>query len=70
MAMVYCGKAKSRIGDEERLVKQGDFYRIPDNVPHSDITIGDESFIMLDVFYPIRKDFIKNLRLMHLERGK
>jgi quercetin dioxygenase-like cupin family protein len=59
MGMVYAGKATLKIGDEERVVEKGDFYRIPANVPHSDTTIGDEPFVMLDIFYPIREDFIE-----------
>lgn len=61
IGMVYGGKAKLRIGGEERIVEKGDFYCIPANVPHSDTVIGDEPFIMLDIFYPVRKDFIKKL---------
>jgi len=62
IGMVYNGKAKLRIGDEERTVKKGDFYRIPANVPHSDTTIGDKPFIMLDIFYPVREDFIEKCK--------
>ncbi len=59
IGMVYAGKAKLRIGDEERVVQKGDFYCIPANVPHGDTCIGDEPFIMLDIFYPVREDFIE-----------
>jgi len=59
VGMVYSGKAKLRIGDEERMVQKGDFYCIPSNVPHSDTCIGDEPFVMLDIFYPVREDFIQ-----------
>jgi quercetin dioxygenase-like cupin family protein len=59
IGMVYSGRALLRIGDEEREVKQGDFYCIPANVPHGDTCLGDEPFVMLDIFYPIRDDFIK-----------
>ncbi|MFW9998794.1 MAG: cupin domain-containing protein [Candidatus Hodarchaeota archaeon] len=62
IGMVYAGKAKLRIGDEERVVKQGDFFCIPSNTPHGDTCIGNEPFIMLDIFYPLRKDFLKMLR--------
>jgi hypothetical protein len=31
-------------------------------VPHGDTTIGDEPFVMLDVFYPIREDFVEKCR--------
>lgn len=61
IGMVYSGKAVLRIGDEERIAKKGDFYCIPANVPHSDICIGDKPFIMLDIFYPLREDFIQKL---------
>jgi quercetin dioxygenase-like cupin family protein len=63
VGMVYSGKAKLRIGDEERVVKKGDFYCIPANVPHSDTAMGNEPFIMLDIFYPIREDFIKKAKI-------
>ena len=62
IGMVYGGKAKLRIGDEERIVKKGDFYCIPANVSHSDTTIGDKPFIMLDIFYPVREDFIEKCK--------
>ena len=61
VGMVYSGRARLRIGDEERLVKKGDFYCIPADIPHSDICLGPEPFIMLDIFYPVRKDFIEML---------
>jgi quercetin dioxygenase-like cupin family protein len=62
IGMVYAGEAKLRIGDEEKIVKKGDFFRIPSKIPHSDTCIGNEPFIMLDIFYPIRKDFLKKLK--------
>jgi quercetin dioxygenase-like cupin family protein len=61
IGMVYAGKAKLRIGDEERMAQKGDFYCIPANVPHSDTCMSDEPFVMLDIFYPIREDFVKKL---------
>jgi len=50
-----------RIGDEERVVQKGDFYCIPTYVPHGNTCIGDEPFVMLDIFFPEREDFIRNL---------
>ena len=61
IGMVYAGKAHLRIGDEERIVSRGDFYCIPGNTPHSDTCMGDEPFVMLDIFYPIREEFIAKL---------
>lgn len=58
IGMVYSGRAVLRIGHEERTVQKGDFYCIPAGVPHSDTGLGDEPFVMLDIFYPVREDFI------------
>jgi quercetin dioxygenase-like cupin family protein len=69
IGMVYQGKARLRIGDEERVVQRGDFYCIPANVPHGDTCLGDEAFVMLDIFYPVREDFIAKLRTV-LEHDK
>ena len=62
VGMVYRGKAKLRIGVEERVVEQGDFFCIPANTPHCDTCLSDEPFIMLDIFYPIRNDFLRKLK--------
>jgi quercetin dioxygenase-like cupin family protein len=62
VGIVYSGKARLCIGDEERIVQKGDFYCIPSNVPHSDTCLGEEPFVMLDVFYPVREDFIRKLK--------
>jgi len=62
IGMVYSGKAKLQIGDEEKIVKKGDFYCIPSNVKHSDSCIGRKPFVMLDIFYPVREDFVKKLK--------
>ncbi len=61
IGMVHAGKATLRIGDEERVVEKGDFYNIPANVLHGDTCIGDQPFVMLDIFYPVREDFIEKL---------
>jgi quercetin dioxygenase-like cupin family protein len=62
VGMVYAGRAELRIGDEERIVQQGDFYCIPAGVSHSDTCLGDEQFVMLDIFYPVRGGFIEKLK--------
>ena len=62
IGMVYSGKGELRIGDEEKVVEKGDFYSIPANVLHGDTCIGDEPFVMFDIFYPIREDFIEKLK--------
>lgn len=69
VGMVYAGKATLRIGDQERVAQKGDFYYIPANVPHGDTCIGDEPFVMLDIFYPVREDFIEKLKGMSGEES-
>jgi len=61
IGMVYSGKAPLQIGNGKKIVEKGDFYCIPANVEHSDTCIGDEPFVMLDIFYPVREDFIKKI---------
>ena len=58
IGMICSGKAELTIGEEKRIVQAGDFYCIPSNVPHGDTCIGDVPFVMLDIFYPVREDFI------------
>ena len=62
VGMVYAGKAVLRIGKEEQTVEKGDFYCIPANVSHGDTCLGNEPFVMLDIFYPGREDFIAKLK--------
>lgn len=70
VGMVYSGKAVLRIGDEEKVVEKGDFYCIPANVPHSDVCIGEEAFVMLDIFYPVRQDFVEKLKQAESEDNR
>ncbi|MFB3889224.1 MAG: cupin domain-containing protein [Candidatus Bathyarchaeia archaeon] len=62
VGVVFSGRARLRIGSEERVVKKGDFYCIPPNVPHGDICLGSKPFVMLDIFCPVREDFMQKLR--------
>lgn len=62
MGMVYAGKAKMRIGKESRIVEKGDFCIMPPNVEHEAACVGDKPFIMLDIFYPVREDFIEKIK--------
>lgn len=61
IGVVYSGKAELCIGNEKRIVQAGDFYCIPSNVPHGDTCIGDTPFVMLDIFHPVREDFIERV---------
>jgi quercetin dioxygenase-like cupin family protein len=62
LGVVLAGKATLRIGDEERVVEPGDTYFIPSNAQHSNTCLGDEPSVMLDVFCPVREDFIEKVK--------
>lgn len=61
VGMVYSEKAIMKIGSQEKIVKKGDFYCIPANVLHGDTCLGKKPLVMLDIFYPVREDFIKKV---------
>jgi hypothetical protein len=31
-------------------------------MPHGDTAIGDEPFVMLDIFHPVREDFVEKAK--------
>lgn len=58
IGVVQAGKARMKIGGKEHVVEKGDVCVFPSNVPHSAKSIGDSPFVMLDIFHPVREDFI------------
>jgi quercetin dioxygenase-like cupin family protein len=57
VGIVLEGEAIFTIGDEEKRLGPGDIFRIPGNVRHKVIAL-DKPFKALDVFYPIREDYL------------
>lgn len=57
VGMVLQGRATFFIGDEQKTLQAGDLYRIPGNVRHKVIAL-DEPVRALDIFNPIRKDYL------------
>src|SRR6266700_6502172 len=57
ITMVVKGKVKFTISGEERIVKAGDILHFPSNNRHG-ATLLDEEVIMIDIFSPIREDFL------------
>jgi quercetin dioxygenase-like cupin family protein len=53
------GATELTIGDETRLLRPGDAYAIPPDLPHS-ATTGAEGCVVLDVFTPPREDYRSN----------
>jgi len=59
--MVQAGKARMRIDGKEHVVEKGDVCVFPSNVPHGAKCVGESPFVMLDIFCPVREDFIERI---------
>lgn len=57
MGLLLEGELTFTIGDEEHVVRPGQMWRIPGDVPHKAVA-GGEPVKALDVFCPIREDYL------------
>ncbi len=57
VGVVVQGHATFQVGDAEQVLGPGDMYRIPGGVRHR-VVAGEEGCTALDVFYPIREDYL------------
>ena len=57
LGMVIRGAITFRIGDETRELGPGETWTIPSNVPH-EATAGPEGAVLIDVFAPVREDWV------------
>ncbi|MCI0522152.1 MAG: cupin domain-containing protein [Bacteroidales bacterium] len=57
------GKFEFCIGDEKRIIKEGDGVYIKPNIPHSALCLEDG--ILIDVFSPVREDFLDGTALSY-----
>jgi len=55
--IVIEGSVRFRIGDETRTVGPGGIWRIPADTPHT-VTAGDAGAVVVDVFSPMRADWL------------
>ncbi len=58
ITLVEQGSALFIIGDEERIAQAGDVLHFPPGTWHG-ATILDQEVVLLDIFSPIREDFLK-----------
>ena len=58
LGFLVSGKMGFKVGDEERTLLPGDFYRAPIGVEHNAWTM-DEPSVLLDFFAPPREDLVK-----------
>ena len=58
ITMVECGRVRFTIGREERIAQAGDVLHFPSGCWHG-ATMLDEEVVLIDVFTPVREDFLK-----------
>ena len=58
LGLMIEGELDLWIGSERRSLRPGDTYRIAGGVPHGART-GESRALVLDVFYPLREDYLK-----------
>ena len=58
MTMVERGRVRFFIEGEERIARAGDVLHFPSNLEHG-ATMMDEEVVLVDVFTPIREEFLK-----------
>ncbi len=59
MGMLLKGKMRWRIQGQQRILQAPALYRIPSQEPHEVEILGGEPALILDIFSPIREDFLK-----------
>jgi quercetin dioxygenase-like cupin family protein len=57
VGMLLEGRAQFFIGNEQKTLQRGDRYRIPGHVKHRVVAL-DEGAKALDIFCPIREDYL------------
>ena len=57
VSFVESGVFELTIGDEKKILKRGDGYYVPPHVVHGSICV--EAGMLIDVFSPLREDFLK-----------
>jgi quercetin dioxygenase-like cupin family protein len=62
MTLVERGRVLFTIGDEERIAEAGDVHHYPPGSWHG-ATMLDEEEILVDIFSPLREDFLRASRL-------
>ena len=59
VTMVQQGRVRFFVDGKERIATAGDVLHFPPNLPHG-ATMLDEEVVLVDIFSPIREDFLVN----------
>jgi quercetin dioxygenase-like cupin family protein len=57
MGVMISGRAEFTVGDLTRVIGPGDVWKIPGGVPHRVRALGGPA-LAIDVFHPIREDYL------------
>lgn len=58
LTYIMSGKAEFVLGDEALTLQAGDVLLVPPDVPHALKVLGGETVLNMDVFSPIREDYL------------
>ena len=59
IAYIITGRMLWQVGEEQFEVGAGEILRVPPDVPHGGKPISDETVMNLDIFCPIREDYLE-----------
>lgn len=59
MGLCLQGEIIFTINGQDFIVKTGEFYQIPGNVPHAERNDAKELAILIDFFSPVREDLLR-----------
>ncbi|MBT3233505.1 MAG: cupin domain-containing protein [Calditrichaeota bacterium] len=62
LGVVKSGRVRLTIGGASKDLEAGDVFAVPPDVPHRADCIGDEPALVLDIFTPVREDFIAGVK--------
>jgi quercetin dioxygenase-like cupin family protein len=60
MGMLIRGKMRWNIQGQEKIIEAPALYRFPSNQSHGAEILGNEPALILDIFSPIREEFLKD----------
>jgi len=63
MVYVIEGELEFQIGEKKSVLSAGGIAHVPSNVLHGGKVVSGKPVIEIDVFYPIREDFLKKPRI-------